>query len=196
MLTTALTGVARRLNDYENYQTTDAYQAAMTQKTFVLDFITSYMPIFLTAFVYVPFGRIIVPRLDVFNLTVKVASNTTGHVRSTTQTGFQINPARLKHQIIYFAVTAQVVNFAMEMVVPYVKRKGFNKVKEIQSQRAAKRGGAGPGLEDIPEEAAFLARVRGEAELEDYDVDVDLREMCIQVCHPIHLAPLTSIVLT
>jgi len=35
-------------------------------------------------------------------------------------------------------------------------------------------------LEDLPAEAEFLTRVRDEAELSEYDVTTDLREMCLQ----------------
>ena len=66
-----MTNVATKLNDYENYETRESYEMAMTQKIFVLNFITSYLPIFLTAFVYVPFAGHIVPYLDIFSLTVK-----------------------------------------------------------------------------------------------------------------------------
>lgn len=93
-----------------------------------------------------------------------------------------INPARLRKQVIYFTVTAQIVNFALENVVPILKRRGFHKYQEIKTERAAKRGGAPPGtsLNDHPEEADFLARVRSEAELDVYDVTTDLREMVVQ----------------
>lgn len=126
------------------------------------------------------------PYLDVFGLTVKSFGEHGGHAKIPSKRGFQINPGRLQKQVIYFALTAQIVNFALEVVVPFVKRKSTHKVKQIKDQRAAKRGGSttGAAYDDPPEEAAFLARVRGEAELEEYDVTVDLREMVIQVCSP------------
>ncbi|KAI9820350.1 MAG: hypothetical protein M1827_005972 [Pycnora praestabilis] len=180
-LTTILTGIATRLNDYENYETTDSYDAGMTQKLFILNFITSYLPIFLTAFVYVPFGSLIVPYLDIFSLTVRPFAEHEGQLTAP-KAGFEINPARLRKQVIYFTVTAQIVNMALEVIVPYVKRKGFHKYQEIKTERAVKRGGASPSasMNDPPEEVGFLSRVRSEAELDVYDVTSDLREMCIQ----------------
>jgi len=100
---------------------------------------------------------------------------------TTPKVGFQINPDRLKKQVIYFTVTAQIVNFALEVIVPYVKRTAFKKVKEVKTRRAEKRGGgASPTADDHPEEAAFLVRVRNEAELGVYDVTSDFREMIVQ----------------
>lgn len=176
-----LTNFATQLTEFENYETQASYDTAMTEKIFILNFITSYLPIFLTAFVYVPFGSIIVPYLDVFSLTVKPFAENEKQLQAP-QAGFAINPARLRKQVIYFTVTAQVVNMAMEIVVPYLKRKGTNKYKAYQSDRAAKKGGATPSASanDPPEEAAFLARIRQEAMLDTYDVTSDLREMVLQ----------------
>jgi len=180
-LSALLIGFARRLTDLENYETQDSYESAVVQKIFVLNFITSYLPIFLTAFVYVPFAQIIVPHLDVFQLAVKPFAENEKQMTAP-KVGFQINPDRLKKQVIYFTVTAQIVNFALEVIMPYAKRTVFRKVKEVQADRAAKRGGsaASPTADDHPEESAFLVRVRNEAELDIYDVTTDFREMIIQ----------------
>lgn len=69
--------------------------------------------------------------------------------------------------------------------MPYVKRKVFRKVKEVKADRAAKRGGtSSPSADDHPEESAFLVRVRNEAELGNYDVTGDFREMIVQFGKP------------
>lgn len=176
-----LTGIATRLNDLENWETTDGYESAMTQKIFILNFITSYLPIFLTAFVYVPFGSLIVPYLDIFQLTARPFTSGKKQLLTPKAT-FTINPSRLRKQVIYFTVTAQIVNFAMETIVPYLKRRGFHKYQEMKTERAAKHGGAviNAAANDLPEEADFLAKVRSEAELDVYDVATDLREMVVQ----------------
>ncbi|KAF2473063.1 DUF590-domain-containing protein [Lindgomyces ingoldianus] len=192
ILSSILTNFATRLTKYENYQTDGAYEAALTQKIFVLNFITSYLPIFLTAFVYVPFGNIIVPYLDVFNLTVKPFADDKKQIQAP-QAGFTINPDRLRKQVIYFTVTAQIVNLGMELVVPYLKRRVFSRYRQMKEDRAVKRSGtppppstnrsatpSPPSPNDPPEDAAFLNRVREEAELEVYDVTADLREMVVQ----------------
>lgn len=164
----------------ENYETTDAHDAAMVQKIFVLNFITSYLPLFLTAFIYVPFAQLLVPHLDVFQMTVSAFADDKDQMTAP-KSGFKINPDRLKHQVIYFVVTAQIVNFALEVVVPFVKRKVFNIFKEVRADRASKNGGTREtNTIDAPEEKAFLTRVRNEAELAVYNVTDDLREMVVQ----------------
>lgn len=153
----------------------------MTQKIFILNFITSYLGICLTAFVYVPFGSIIVPYLDVFKMTARPFATDEKQLIAP-KVGFAINPDRLRKQVIYFTVTAQIVNLAMETIVPYIKRRGFAKYQEIKSERAAKKGGAvpNPAVNDTPEEADFLSRVRHQAALDVYEVTDDLREMVVQ----------------
>lgn len=177
----------------------------MVSKIFVLNFITSYLPIFLTAFVYVPFAQIIVPHLDVFQLTVKPFAENEKQM-TTPKVDFQINPDRLKKQVIYFTVTAQIVGFALELVVPYITRLFFKKVKQVKAKRAMSNDVTGNSsstsqpatgnsssksqpatknanhttADDHPEEAAFLVRVRNEAELSIYDVTTDFREMIVQ----------------
>ncbi|KAL1980777.1 hypothetical protein VTN96DRAFT_3547 [Rasamsonia emersonii] len=181
-----LTSVATKLNDFENYETKEAYDVALIQKILVLNFITSYLPIFLTAFVYVPFANVIVPYLDVFRVTVRPFVSKEDE-KMIDHADFHIDPSRLRKQVIYFTVTAQVVNLAMETVVPFILRKLSLKYREYTEEREeGKSGGGDEGkksvfvYDDPPEEVDFLSRVRNEAELPEYDVTTDLREMCIQ----------------
>lgn len=186
-MSAVLLSVATRLNDYENYETQAAYDVAMTQKTFVINFITSYLPVFLTAFVYVPFASLIVPYLDVFHLTVRPFVSK--EHATTARTDFSIDPDRLRKQVIYFTVTAQAVNFAMETIVPILKQRLMREYKAYNRRKLAQAGAGEQSDEkkappitfnDHKDEVEFLKRVRNEAELEDYDVTDDLREMCIQ----------------
>ena len=181
-ISTILTGFATRLTDFENYETQDSYDKAIVSKLFILNFITSYLPICLTAFVYVPFAAILVPYLDVFSLTVKPFATDDKQIQTPHPAAFNIDPNRLRKQVIYFSVTAQIVNFVIETVVPLIKQKGTTKYKEMQEQRAEKKGGAHPSVSanDPSEEKEFLRRVREEASLPEYDVTSDLREMVLQ----------------
>ncbi|KUI53766.1 hypothetical protein VP1G_01282 [Cytospora mali] len=185
-LTTILTNLAEKLTVLENYETHDSHQAAFVQKIFVINFIVSYLPIFLTAFVYVPFGKVLVPHLDVFHVSAQHISKD-GKVAIKP---FEVDPDRLKSQIIYFTVTAQVVNFLLEAIVPIIKRKVFKAVKEVRTEMTHKN--AHLQHKDHEDEAAFLNRVRNEAELDEYDVTVDYREMVVQFGFLSWLGSLTS----
>lgn len=198
-ISAVLTSIGTRLNVYENYETQDSYDVAMTQKIFVLNFIVSYLPIFLTAFVYVPFGTLIVPYLDVFQVTVKPFVSEEDQV-TISHDAFQIDPSRLRQQVIYFAITAQAVDFALETVVPYVKRKLLLKYKKYSEERENNSKGNGNGgwtppvIDDPPEEHEFLTRVRNEADLSEYDVTGDFREMVIQFGYLSLFSPVWTLV--
>lgn len=153
----------------------EAHKAALVQKIFVLNFITSYLGVFLTAFVYVPFGRVLVPYLDIFQIT---AQRFTAEGKPLPTKKFNINPDRLTKQVIYFTVTAQIVNLALEVVVPYAKRVVFKTVKEVRTDLSSKKHE--PRYKDPEDEKEFLARVRNEAALDEYDVTIDYREMIVQ----------------
>ncbi|XDG07101.1 hypothetical protein ABKA04_006716 [Annulohypoxylon sp. FPYF3050] len=169
-LSTILGNFAETLTDKENYETVDKHHSALVQKLFIINFITSYTPLFLSAFVYMPFGNLLVPYLDIFKATAEKFSSKD----SITTQSFQVNPDRLRNQMVYFTVTAQIVNFALEVVVPYVKRKAFQEVEKVQSK------GKSVAPDDVADEHAFLERVRNEAQLDVYDVTVDYREMVVQ----------------
>ena len=120
-----------------------------------------------------------------FQVTAQKFS-TTGKALPTKS--WEINPDRLTKQVIYFTVTAQIVNFLTEVIVPYAKRKVFKAVEEVKediNEKSEKRSSEDHSVTTIKlnvpeEEAEFLARVRNEAELDVYDVTVDYREMVIQ----------------
>lgn len=181
-VSTYLTRYAEELTDFENYETQSAHDKALVSKVFVINFITSYLAIFLTSFVYVPFASVLVPYLDVFSLTVKPFAENEKQTVAPPMSQFNINPQRLPNQMFFFAVTSQLVSFATETILPIVKKKGEDKYAELQSSSQKRSGGSHPAVAatDHAEEKEFLARVREEAALPEYDVTSDLREMCIQ----------------
>lgn len=174
-----LTRVASKLTDLENYKSQDTYEASMIQKVFVLNFITSYLPLFLTAFVYVPFGQVLVPYFNLFHPIIGYLVGTEDknflHIGS-----FRINKDRLTSQVIYFTVTAQIINFALEALVPFAKRKLFSKFRKVKTSGAAKCNGEGNEIVEDADELPFLIRARCEANMEKYNVTSDFREMVVQ----------------
>lgn len=182
MVSSFLTKYAEQLTNYENYETQGAHDKAMISKVFIINFITSYLAIFLTSFVYVPFASILIPYLDVFSLTVKPFAEDDKQISAPPPAQFTINPQRLPNQMFFFAVTSQIVSFATETLVPILTRKGGDKIASMKSSASKRGGGTHPSIaaSDHAEEKDFLARVREEASLPEYDVTSDLREMCIQ----------------
>ncbi|KAI0099924.1 DUF590-domain-containing protein [Nemania sp. FL0031] len=173
ILTTVLTKFADVLTERENYPTNDTHLSAFIRKIFIINFITSYTPLLISAFIYMPFGNLMIPYFQIFTTTAG-KFYTEGSIATQE---FRINPDRLKSQMVYSAVTAQLVNVALEFVVPYLKRVASKKVEEVQAKR---NGESVQSVQDAPEEHKFLERVRDEAKLDVYDVAVDYREMVVQ----------------
>lgn len=173
-----LNNMATQLTDFENYRTQDQYELAQTQKTFVMNFITSFLPTLLTAFVYVPFGAKIVPYLDIFRVT--------GLKSSGTQRQFHVNSTRLQQEVIYLSVTGQILNFGEEFVLPYVKRVLWQRwrdyrLKQAEQGRYRRHSVATDSLlVDPPNESSFMNRIRNEADADEYKVQDDILEMCVQ----------------
>ncbi|KAH6607581.1 hypothetical protein Trco_003894 [Trichoderma cornu-damae] len=167
---TILMAAAKALTDRENYDTMDAHHAALVQKQFVLNFMTSYMALTFTAFVYIPFGNILHPFLSFWGQAAQAIAMS--EVPLATRE-FEADPQRIANQMYYTTVTAQIINTLTEVVVPYVKQKASAKAKELSSNHTAKTN-------DQPEEAQFLKRVRKQTGLEVYDVTADYREMVMQ----------------
>ncbi|KAL4932408.1 anoctamin family protein [Aspergillus undulatus] len=171
-ITGFLTAIATRLTKYENYRTQDQYDLAQTTKQFVMNFITSFLPTILTAFVYVPFGATIVPYLDV--------------ARRSAPADRTIDPGRLQQEVIYLSMTGQVLDFGQEVVLPYVKRvvmqkwRDYQNAKEAVAHRRRASTATHQVLFDNPDESDFLTRVRNEAEADEYNVHEDTLEMCVQ----------------
>lgn len=175
-ITTLLNNMATRLTDFENYRTQDQYDLAQTQKTFVMNFITSFLPTLLTAFIYVPFGQKIVPYLNIF----RVAG------LSSSTRDFRVDSTRLQQEVIYLCVTGQVFNFGEEFVLPYVKRVLWQKWRDYrmkQAERVRPRSRSTATdllLVDVPEESTLMSRIRDEADADEYKVQDDIMEMCVQ----------------
>ena len=126
-MTSSLTELATKLTDFENYRTKDEYDLAQVQKSFVLNFITSFFPVVLTAYVYIPYGARLIPLLIPSTWESK-------HVVSS----FDVDPHRLQEEVISLSMAAQVMNFGEEFLYPYLKRQALNLWRQhSRSQRAA-----------------------------------------------------------
>lgn len=147
---------------------------SLTQKIFVLNFITEYLPIFLTAFVYVPFGDAVIPQLEVLlrRFLGDAAPFSLGN-------NFHSDPNRLRNEVIALSVTGQISNFGEELVLPYLRHKATRWWKEYRAEHSNTTT-INTVVQDEPDEADFLRRARNEASLEPYNVQDDLTEMVIQ----------------
>lgn len=143
---------------------------SLTQKIFVLNFITNYLPIFLTAFVYVPFGHVLVPRLRF------VLHQSLGRIVNE-NFQFKSDPDRLRNEVIALTVTGQISNMWEELIFPYLK----NWFKDWWHDHRSRQSQLGSyDDDDDPSEKKLLRRARKQALLPPYNVQEDISEMVIQ----------------
>lgn len=147
---------------------------SLTQKIFVLQSISNYLPIFLVAFVYVPFGQMFIPLLRTYILSlagVAVDPDFTFHVDSN----------KLRNEVITLTLTGQISSAIEELALPYLKNSVKDWWRTYRTSHTFATGGQTKFVKgDDPMEARFLRRVRKQASLAPYDVHEDISEMVLQ----------------
>lgn len=166
--------MAARLTEWENHRTEDYYEMSLTQKIFVLQSISNYLPIFLTAFVYVPFGEWFIPYLRTYILSV-------AGVAADPNFTFHVDANKLRNEVITLTVTGQVSSALEELALPYLKNNVRDWWRTYRTTHTFALGGPTKFVKgDDPMEARFLRRVRRQAALAHYDVHDDISEMVLQ----------------
>lgn len=176
------------MTELENYRTADQHGMSLTQKIFVLNMCTNYLPIFLTAFVYIPFGADVVPRLERF---LQRALGAIG--RKFVHQPFLLDADRLQNEVIALTVTGQISSFFEENVLPMLKHKMSGWYRDYRRNRSK-----GTMLltiyNDSPEEAEFLNRCRNESTLPGYNVQEDISEIVLQFGYLALFSPVWPII--
>ncbi|KAF5675361.1 IST2 [Fusarium circinatum] len=187
-ITSALEDAAEWMTEFENHRTADLHEMSLTQKVFVLNMFTNYLPIFLTAFIYIPFGGTVVPKLENF-LSAAFASIGKKFVHQP----FHLDADRLRNEVIALTVTGQLSGFFEENIVPMLKHKFSNWYRDYR--RARSKGDMLLAVvKDDPEETAFLSRVRNEAILPKYNVQDDIAEIVLQFGYLALFSPVWPII--
>lgn len=162
VLSIGYTLLAKKFNQFENYETLEGVEFGFTLKQFIFTFFVSYMPLFLTAYVYLPFGHLI----DSYLSSIGHHVNTLARREIPIVETFQPNTSRLRDQVFYFAVIAPCISLATETVVPFVMQKLQKKEDVI--------------FEDDASEAHLLKSLRTQAKLPQYTVHEDYRQLVVQ----------------
>jgi anoctamin-10 len=170
--TNVLETVAKFMTEYENHRTDDHHEMSLTQKVFVLNSITNYLPILLTAFVYVPFGDRIIPMLQQF---IDAALSTNDRTRRI----FVADADRLRNEVIALTLTGQVWGAIEELAFPWLKMQVKQWWRDRQATQAQKHSKPDyQATTDDPSEIRFLRRKQ--ALRPEYNVQDDIAEMVIQ----------------
>ncbi|KAI5958393.1 hypothetical protein CANMA_004237 [Candida margitis] len=184
----------------EGHDTQISENQSVLIKTYVLNFLTSYAPLLITSFLYLPFAHLVGPHLGDIQTTISsyVGENrfySKYLTKLKSQKEFKINQGRLNAQFFYFIVTNQIVQALLKYVLPLV----ITKVIHLYQTKIQKK----PVLQtkgDEPYEANWLQNVRTSLTLPEYVVDDDFRSVVLQYGYLIlfgpvwPLAPLVSLI--
>lgn len=173
---------AVKLTGWENQVHESSHEKSQAFKTFALSQIVAYGGLYLSAFVYIPFGEQIMQLVQQTFFTSPQApiDTTTGQKVAAVKDARKIlNPDRLTNQMYAYLVTNQVIGTMLEVGIPSIQRlagKAMGKAEHTDvGQKALKKVGwedeknvDGPGVS--AEEAAFLKHARSQVTKPAYDV--------------------------
>ncbi|KAF5675794.1 IST2-like protein [Fusarium heterosporum] len=187
-ITSTLEDAAEWMTEFENHRTADLHEMSLTQKIFILNMFTNYLPIFLTAFIYIPFGDNVVPRLE------NVLSSAFASVgKKFENQPFHLDADRLRNEVIALTVTGQFSSFFEENIVPMLKHKLSGLYRDYR--RSHSKGDMLLAVvKDDPEESKFLKRARNEATLPKYNVQDDISEIVLQFGYLALFSPVWPII--
>lgn len=169
-------------------------------KTFVLNFLTGYVPLLITSFVYLPFAHLISPNLPHIQQTIAQNIKSSRYVykyliKLKSQEDFIMNQERLNGQFFFFMVTNQVIQVVLKYVLPLI----LSPIIKFVTKKI--KGDKKPVVNsDALEEKVWLDTVRKTLELPTYCVTDDFRGLALQYGYLIlygpvwTLAPIASLV--
>ncbi|MCP8717615.1 MAG: anoctamin [Asgard group archaeon] len=179
ILTIVYNAVTNIVIKWENHDNAYSKNNSILVKTFVLNFLTGYVPLIITSFIYLPFAHLVQPHLG--DIKTSIASYVGENrfyskylLQLKNQQEFQINQGRLNNQFFYFIFTNQVIQMILKYALPLILRAVFNFIDKVQKK---------PTLDtknDNPDEAVWLHNVRLSLKLPEYNVDDDFRGLVMQ----------------
>lgn len=161
-------------------------------KQFVLNFLTSYGPLIITSFIYLPFAHLVQPHIGDIRYSIERNLNQDRfyhkyltHLKR--KEDFQINQDRLNVQFFYFIVTNQVVQILLKYILPIVVQKGIKIAKKLI------KGEPDFQVNDVEAEKTWLENVREATQLPEYNVNDDFRGLILQYGYLIIFGPVWSL---
>lgn len=174
---------------WENHDNQYSKNNSILVKTFVLNFLTGYVPLIITSFIYLPFAHLVQPHLGDIKTTIATYAGenrfyTKYLLKLKSQEEFKINQGRLDAQFFYFIVTNQVIQLVLKYILPLGLRFVFNFIEtKIQKKPQLQT------KDDNPDESIWLHNVRLSLKLPEYNVDDDFRGLVLQFGYLIMFGP-------
>lgn len=193
ILTIVFNIVSDKVIAWESHSNEYTKNNSILIKTYILTFLTSYAPLLITSFIYLPFAHLIEPNLHDIQSTISSSISSNRYiykyaVNLKSQKEFKINQQRLNLQFFFFIVTSQVIGIGVKYILPLVLGPAIRFVK-------SKIGSPEPitDVADDEREAGWLANVRSAIKLPEYNVNDDYRGLVVQYGYLIIFGPVWSL---
>ncbi|KAK6456742.1 calcium-activated chloride channel-domain-containing protein [Scheffersomyces xylosifermentans] len=179
--------------NWENHDNDYSRDRSILIKTFVLNFLTSYMPLIITSFVYLPFAHLVQPHLGDIRDAISANVNQNHFyykylIQLKKQENFKMNQQRLNAQFYYFIVTNQIIQLILKYALPLILNKVIKIVKGL-----LKKEPTDYVINDREDEKVWLDNVRHTIELPEYNVNDDFRALVLQYGYLIIFGPVWTL---
>ncbi|KAG7662337.1 uncharacterized protein J8A68_004108 [[Candida] subhashii] len=185
ILTLVYNFVSEVVVNWEKHDSEYSRRNSMIIKEFVLNFLTSYVPLIITSFLYLPFAHLVKPHLNDIKDTISTYVGDDKFyyhylITLKKQEDFQMNQNRLNIQFFYFIVTNQVVQLGLKYILPLVLKRVF-KIIDTKNKTFNPRDTNGEGI--------WLTNIRASLKLTEYNVNDDFRMVVLQYGYLIMFGP-------
>lgn len=176
--------VSKRLVHWEDHRTWTSATKSLTAKTFAMNCIVAYLGLYLSSYVYLPFGPYImgfIQKLLDRDSSVDAKTSENYKIESVRS---KVNPGRLRAQVFAYTVTNQIIGAFLETGLPFILRhinnvrSGKADVLDIFKGGKKEEEKAATGTDGV--EKRFLDKVEHELALPEYNIFVDYAEMVTQ----------------
>lgn len=194
ILTIVFNIVTDKVIAWENHSNEYTKNNSILIKSYILTFLTSYAPLLITSFIYLPFAHLIQPNLQDIKTTISSSISSNRYiykyaVNLKSQEEFTINQQRLNLQFFFFIVTSQIIQLVLKYVLPLVLGPIIGLVKSV----LGKQPEVAVQIADDKREAGWLANVRSAIKLPEYNVNDDFRGLIVQYGYLIMFGPVWSL---
>ncbi|KAJ3105008.1 hypothetical protein HDU97_008616 [Phlyctochytrium planicorne] len=157
--------VAVKLTDIENPSTKENYDRTLSSMSFILSSLLTHLSILLVGFVFIPVSDLLANVFRAFGISVSTAA----------EEALRMGPDTLRARVVYFSLTAQIINQFTEVGMPLIMQWVQRKTSQTNTNAYKKDVVTGTA-----KDAEVLKRVREELERPPYDLYEDYAEMANQ----------------
>lgn len=121
------------VNFWVQWENSPNISRSLAEKNFVLTFLASYIPLFITLFAYLPFGYLLNPHMNL----ITEFGNYYNIPLVTTE--FKVDIQRCQTQFFYFTITSQIISILLENILPAILERIILKFKNKTSRALTKK---------------------------------------------------------